>query len=56
MPTNVFVLQHSLGSCFLLPQTDLAYSESSGNAKSGEPVENCSTYLTFRDRPMEVTR
>ena len=56
MPTNVFVLQHSLGSCFPLPQTDLANSESSGNTKSGEPVEDCSMYLTFRDRPMEVTR
>ena len=56
MPTNVFVLQHSLGSSFPLPQTDLANSERSGNTKSGEPVEDCSMYLAFRDRPMEVTR
>ena len=43
-------------SCFPLPQTDLAYSDCSGNAKRGEPVKDRSTDLDFRDLPIEVTR
>ena len=51
-----FVAQLSLRSCFPLPQTDLAYSDCSGNAKCSEPVKDRSTDLDFRNLPIEVTR
>jgi hypothetical protein len=44
-----------LRSRFPLPQTELAYSDGSGNAKRGKAVKDRSTDLDFRDLPIEVT-
>ncbi len=50
----IFIAQNSLRSCFSLPETDLACSDCSENAKCGDPIKDHSSDLDLLDLMIKI--